>query len=808
MIRNYFKIAWRSLIKNKGTTFINLIGLATGFAITLLIVQYVNFERSYENTHPNADRIVRLTLNFLTGNSVTTQDSEMYPSVGQKLKAEVPDIEFYSRVYAIGEPNSPIQIGDQQFLMKDLYAVDADFFKMFNYELIYGNENNLFQRPNEAVITESTALKYFNRKDVVGEVIKSPGTGADILYNIVGVTHDSPINTHLKFDMLISYPTMLSDQEMLNRHGEKEESWESNNTYMYVQLIKGANYNHFTSSLEAFTSRLIDEKKIKSEEIIGQKIADIHLYSNKSFEPETNGDGESVFFLLGVAFLIIISAYVNYVNLATSKALDRAKEVGIKKVVGSTKNQLRLQFLTESILINALAGGLALLIVWTGKSTFLSISGLPQSFNLFENLSFWLLLFGFIFLGGILSGLYPAFILSAFKPSKVLKGNFSHSTSGTLLRKGLVVFQFSITIILLIQTFIVNEQLEFMRNMDRGVNMQQSIVIEAPSKNATENYSVFKEKLLANAIVKAVSISHTVPGQPSGSFSTTADIHITGVTPDDYHNFYITFIDTDYIPLLNIEILAGSNFDDNTIQKKREVIVNEEALKKWNILTPEDAINKELSFWGITWTIKGVVKNYHQHSPKSPFLPMIHIFNPTFRSLATVQFIGGSSSRNLAIVKDNFKTVYPESAFSYFFMDEEYNNQFIREDRFKNVFMILTAFSILVACLGLLGLASFSVVKRRKEIGIRKVIGASATQILFLLSKDFVKTILISVIISVPISYIIIKNWLNNFAFKIDLQLWMFLTPIVLVFLLVFFSVGINTLKAAIANPIKSLRTE
>ena len=579
MFKNYFKIAFRNLLRHKSLTFINLIGLSTGFAITLLIVQYVQFERSYENSHPNADRIVRLTLNYLTGNTVTTQDSEMYPAVGPKLKSEVPEVEKYTRVYAIGEPNSPMQIGEQQFLMKDLYAVDADFFNMFNYKLIYGNKNNMFEKPNEAVITESAALKYFNRTNVVGEVIKSPGVRGDILYNIVGVTHDSPPNTHLKVDMLISYPTMLADEEMLIRHGENEDSWNNNNSYLYAQLVEGADYNRFTTALADFSQRLIDEEKIKSEAIIGQKIKDIHLYSKKTFEPEPNGDANSVYFLLAVAFLIIISAFVNYINLTASQALDRAKEVGVKKVLGSTKSQLRIQFLVESLVINMLAGALAILLVSTVKYKFISLSGLPESFSLFSNPLFWVLLLTFILLGGILSGLYPAFILSSFKPSLILKGNFSHSIKGNLLRKGLVVFQFAITTILLIQTFTVNEQIDFLRGLERGVNVQNSIVVEAPAKNANENYSAFKQSLLANSNVKTVALSHTVPGQPSGALSTTADIRITGTTPDVYHNFYLTFVDKDYMSLLGVEMLSGSNFDESTTPQKREVIVNEKALE-------------------------------------------------------------------------------------------------------------------------------------------------------------------------------------------------------------------------------------
>ncbi|WP_461587989.1 ABC transporter permease [Winogradskyella sp.] len=808
MLRNYFKIAFRNLIRNRGFSLINLIGLSTGFAITLLIVLYVQFERSYENTHSNADNIVRLTLDYLTGETVTTEDSEMYPPVGEKMTSEIPEVEKFTRAYAIGEPNSPIQIGDKEFLMKNLYAVDADFFNMFNYELIHGSNTDLFQKPNEAVITESIAMKYFNRTDVVGEVLESSKAGGTILYNIVGVTHDSPPNTHLKIDMLVSYPTMLSDPEMRNRHGERKDNWDGNNAYMYVQLAKGTNYEKFEASLELFNKRLITEEKIENEAIAAQKITDIHLYSNKTFEPETNGDADAVLFLFIVSILIIVSAFVNYINLTTSQALDRAKEVGVKKVLGSTKSQLKVQFLVESIVMNVLAAVISLLLVGILKSQFITISGLPEAFTVFNKITFWGLLFGFVVIGGLISGLYPAFVLSSFKTSTILKGNFSHSVKGNLLRKGLVVFQFAITIILLVQTFTVNQQLDFIRNLDKGIDVERSIVIEAPTKNATENFSAFKQRLLANSNVSGVAMSHTVPGLPSGALTTTADIHITGTTPDKYHNFYLTFIDKDYIPLLDLELVSGSNFDESSTMQKADVIVNEEALKRWNITDPKKAIGKKLAFWGGEWPIKAVVKDYSQLSPKSPMIPMIHIFNNTFRSLASIKFIGGSPQQNLAQVKKVYDEIYPSSAFSYFFMDQEYDSQFKAEDRFKSVFMILSAISILIACLGLLGLASFAVTKRQKEIGIRKVVGASTATILVLLSKDFLKTVLISVVVSVPITYLLVDKWLNNYANKIDINIWLFVLPVLAVLAMVLFSISFKTVRAATANPVKSLKTE
>lgn len=458
--------------------------------------------------------------------------------------------------------------------------------------------------------------------------------------------------------------------------------------------------------------------------------------------------------------------------------------------------------------MNVLAYALGIIFIFIGKSTFISVSGLPENFSFISNFSFWLPLLVFVLIGGLLSGLYPAFVLSSFKPSSILKGDFSHSLKGAFLRKGLVVFQFAVTIILLIQTFTVNEQIDFLRGMERGVNVDQNIVIEAPIKNANQNYSVFKQTLLANANVKAVSLSHSVPGQSVAQLSTTADIVITGTTPDKYHNFYLTFIDKDYISLLGVDLLSGTNFSDAANASRRQVIVNEEALKRWNITKPEDAVGKKLAFWGGDWEIKGVAKNYHQQSPKQPLLPMIHIYSNTFRSLATVQFTGGTPSDNLALVKAKYTSIYPGAPFSYFFMDQEYDKQFKAEDRFKDVFMVLTCFSILIACLGLLGLASFSVAKRKKEIGIRKVVGASTATLLLLLSKDFLKTMLISVVISVPLTYLLVQNWLTNFAYKIDIHIWLFVIPILLVFGLVLVSISFKTVKTALANPIKSLRTE
>ncbi len=805
MIKNYFKIAWRNLVKNKSFTFINLLGLATGFAITLLIIQYVRFEYSYENTNRNADKLVRLTTDYMDGETVTAQDCETNPPLGPRMKKDMKEVANYTRAYPVGEPSVTIEIANQQHVLNRLLAVDTSFFSMFDIPVLDGTTNK-FDQPNQAVVTESTALKYFNRKDVVGEQLSIVFAQGSVLLNIAAVVKNSPPNTHLKFDMLLSYPTMLKDKAMLEEYRETEENWNGNNTFTYVSLNENTSFEEFELALNAFVTKLQKEFNSKEARFVAQRVADIHLHSNKPFEPEPNGDAKSVYFLLAVAILVIISAFVNYVNLATSKALDRAKEVGIRKVVGSTKTQLRIQFLIEAFIVNLLAGLFALFLVIIAKNKFIEVSNLPEGFTIFGDFFFWQTLVLFILLGVLLSGLYPALVLSSFKPSSVLKGSFSHSTQGEFLRKGLVVFQFAITVVLLIVTFTVTKQIDYMRTKDLGVKIDKTIVVNAPTtNNARSNYSVFKQALLSNSDIQSVALSGAVPGQLASQMSTTTGIHIS---KENNYNFYITGIDNDFIPLMGMELVAGENFKASTKLEQYNLIVNQEALRLWEIRDANEVIGKKLKFWGDEWTIIGVLKNYHQETAKSPHIPILHRFANDFDAFASIKFHNNNPKQQLAEIKEVYTSVFPGSPFTYFFMDKAYHNQFKADERFQSVFTVLTGFSILIACLGLFGLVMFTVSKRQKEIGIRKVLGASVLNIMTLLSSNFLKTVLISILVGMPITYILTKKWLENFAFRIELNWWLFTAPIVLIFVLVLVSISANTIRTAFANPVDSLKEE
>ncbi|SOE22050.1 putative ABC transport system permease protein [Spirosomataceae bacterium TFI 002] len=808
MLKNYFKIAWRTIIKDKSFTAINLLGLASGLAITLMIVQYVRFELSYEDVYPKADQIVRVTTDIYNGESLISQDCETYPPMAAMLKAEIPEVSNSTRAYPFGDPAVDVEINNKQYTINKVFAVDSSFFDIFDFQLLAGTKKGIMTGLREVVLTEKLAMSYFNTTNAVGKTLNVIRNKGKTLMTVVAVVPDSPANTHLKFDMLVSYPTMFSD------FGERENNWSGNNTLTYLELNKNADYDKFVTGLNSFTDRLHEKDLATDEQFIGQKIGDIHLYSKKDFETEPNNDAQSVYLLLIIAFLVIISALVNYVNLTTSKALDRAKEMGMRKVVGSTQSQIKAQVFIESILINVSAGVLAIVLIITIKDIFIETAGLPTTFSIFSDSFFWLSLVVFISVSILLSAIYPAYVLSSFKPSSVLKGSFSHSKKGTLLRKSLVVFQFGITIILMVQAYAVYNQLHFLRDSDIGINTEKTIVINAPQgEGIKDQFNSFKQNLLANSKVSSVAVSSAVPGQPEYELGTTTGINLAKVDKETNYNFYLNVVDSAYFDLMEISVIAGSNFNSNTVKginddETNEVIVNEEALRLWGIPTAKEAIGQELNFWDTRTLIIGVVKNYNQLSPKLPQIPMIHIYSPNNWDVASIKFNSGGAQEQLETVKAEYAKVFPGKPISYFFLDTKYDQQYKADERFQRVFGALTLFAIFIACLGLFGLATFTVVKRTKEIGIRKSIGASTSNVLLLLSKDFVKTVLFSMLIGIPISYLLVNKWLENFANHMEVSWWLFALPSVLILLLVIISISGKTITTALMNPVDSLRSE
>ncbi len=798
MFKNNIKVAIRVFQRDKVYSLINVVGMATGLAIALLILLYAQFEMSYESYNPNADRIVRITMDYLDGETLIDQDVETYPPLGPKIKAEFSEVEEFARTYGLDEVT--LNVDDKNFRESAVYAADPSFFEMFGYPFIQGTNESIFRDPMEAVLTESLALKMFGTTDIVGERILIPDMDQNL--HVVGVVKDSPANTHLKFNLMISFETMYRFDKDL------DTQWNNNNTYTYLMLNRPDQYPAFESNLSNLNDQLYELDLLREELVISQKIKDIHLYSDKSFEPEQNGDGTRVIFLVGVALMVIVIAIVNYINLSTAKAMDRAKEVGIRKVMGSTLGQLRFQFFTESLLVNLLAGTLAVLAMVLLFDFFRHTANLPTTFAFLDQVDFWLLLGVILATSTLISGIFPALILSSYQPVAILKGKYSHSKGGVLLRKGLVIFQFSITIFLLVQTLAANWQLDFMRTKDLGLNVNQTIVVRSPHTDELRGkFAAFKSDLLNQSTFSNVALSETVPGLPTSQQSTSTGINPVEALEDRNFNFYVNWVDEDYLATMQMKLIAGANFIAGS-KNENVVIVNEEAIRLWGYQSPEQAVGTKLDMWGDQRTIIGVIQNYQQLTAKTNYQAIVFNYSNDFNSYASIRTNTADLKSQLGMVAEIYESHFPAAPFDYFFLDQEFDKLYREDEQFQTVFGLLTGFAILIAALGLFGLASFTVSKRAKEIGIRKVLGAEVGQLMTLISKEFVWLVLISMLFAIPVAYMSVNDWLDGYAFRIEITPGLFIVPALGVLLVSFMAIFSKTLRVATANPVTSLRDE
>ena len=799
MIRTNLKIAYRILTKNPIFSGINILGLAAGLAISLLIICYAQFEFSYEGEIPLADRMVRITMDYLNGDVVIDQDAETYAPLGPRIKASCSEVEDFTRVESVG--STVIQVGEVYHNLSRLFAVDPSFFTLFGNPPRRMTTEKPFAAPYQMVITEDLAIRYFGHPQAVGQLVKVAGVKEP--FQVIGIINKPAPNTHLKYEALISFSTLVAEEEE-----DKEANWNTNNMYTYLLLQNEHQLSKLQEHLRALSKELEDAQTLKGEQVIAQPVKDIHLHSHKSYEPEANGYASSIYILLGVAFLVVFIAIVNYINLATAKSLDRAKEVGIRKVIGSSLVQLRWQFVAEAFLINIAAVFCAVLLMVGFIGAFKKIAGLPLSFSFVDDYYFWMIVASLTLLSTFLSAIFPALILSSFKPISVLKGRFSHSNFGINLRKALVIFQFAITTFLLIQTFAVREQIAFLKALDLGVDIEHTLVVQAPeTKEYQNNFKRYQDQLLHQPDVRSMAFSSCVPGLPTSQLSSTTGINLDGAIEEHNFNFYIYFVDHNFVPTLDIKLLAGDNFLEES-DNKGQILVNEESIRLWEIPSAQEAIGKKVDFWGEVRTIKGVVKNFHQLSAKSEHIPLIFNYSDRYHEMASIKLGPGDVSEQLAMVRSTFKEVFPHSPFTFYFLDEEFNKQYEADQRFQAVFRLLSGFAILIACLGLFGLISFTISRRGKEIGIRKVLGASISQIVTLLSKDLIRLVLISIFLAIPITYFLVEKWLLQYAYRIELNLWIFILPAVLVIGISMLTLFGKTYQFSLHHPATSMRDE
>jgi len=802
MLKNYLKVAFRNILRYKGYSLINILGLAIGMTACLLILYFVNFEKSFDRFHQNSDRIYRLRYERTDQKGQSVRFASCCPPAGLRIRKNYPEVEKVARVFRYRASVSHLE---NKFLEDRMYFAEPDFLEIFRYPFITGDPVNGIKEPNAAFISESTARKYFGDMNPMGKMLS---VDKKTSYKVNGVFKDIPANSHLKFDILLSY------QNLLQKFGkEVEDSWGDSGWYTYVLLKPNANPKTLEKKLPALVNAEFGEAlryyKLTCELPL-QRLNDIHLTSHFMVEHEVNGDKDIVNFLSILALFIIIIAWVNYINLSTARALTRAREVGLRKVSGATRSQLMLQFFFDTVILNVVALLTTFLLVILFMPWLRQITGTPAEYVIWFQPWFWISMVVLFIAGIFLSGLYPVIVLSSFKPVSVLKGKLGNSVKGISLRKVLIGFQFIMALGMLICTFTVFRQLEFMKSRDLGFSLDNKLIIKAPRVRNTafaSQLKTFREQLLKNPAISDFTVATDVPGRQvwwdAGG--------ITRVGANDNKNYQIVGIDYDYIPLFGLKLASGRNFSKDFPSDSSGLILNETASQWLGFANPEAAIGQQIDYWGKVYKVVGVLKNYHQQSVKQAFEPHIYRFMPTGRDVRGL-FVIKTNTLNmpatLAEIRKQFDDFFPDNPFEYYFLDEYFNQQYKADELFGRVFGIFSFLAIFVTGLGILGLSSFMVTQRTREIAIRKVMGADVSGIVSFLTKDFLVLILIAFVIAFPVTWFGINYWLESFALRMNLSVVLFLLPLVIVCIITIIIISLHVVKAALANPVESLRDE
>jgi putative ABC transport system permease protein len=803
MLKNYLRVVFRNLVKNKAFSFINIVGLAVGMAACLLILQYVSFELSYDNFNTKSARLYRINQDRYTGGKLSTQWAAGASAAGPAFKAAFPDqIEDYVKLMRTGQVM--IAHNDDKLVVKNNFLVGSSFFKMFNYKLLQGDANTALTEPGSMVLSATAAQKLFHGANALGQSIVLYGQ----TMKITGVMQDMPVNSHLNLEVIESYSTLKIIDPTPPTY-DREKQWYSDGYTTYVLLKPGVNVKSLEAKFVPIAKRGLANVPNEAAVYTLQPVKDIHLYSNRMMEVGANGDGKSVYLLLGIAIFVIVIAWINYINLATAHGMARAKEVGVRKTLGSAKSQLIAQFMLEAITLNGIAMLLAVMIIAACIPAFASLTGLTIGLSLFGGLKFWIGVLLIFLVGSALSGFYPAIVLSGYRPVEVLKGKLSTSAKGIVLRKGLVVLQFAASIFLLIGALTVYKQISFMQNQKLGVNIDQTVVIRSPLirvDSMKRDMRLFKEAALTLTSVKSMTISSDVPGSEVGN--NRGALRIAGQGENLNVQARVIATDVDFLKDYGIKIIAGRDYSKDYPSDEEALIINRSAAALFGYNKPQDIVGKQMIFGGKPHEIIGVTEDYHQQSLRDKYDAIIFDMSQYAYGNISVKINANNAAQTITALKANWAKTFPGDPFDYYFLDSHFNEQYKADQRFGRVFGIFTLIAIFVACLGLFGLVSYTIIQRTKEIGIRKVLGASINGILQLLYKDFAGLIVIAFVISAPIGWYAIHQWLNNYAFRIAINPLFFLLPFAIVVTIAFATVSWLSVKAALMNPVKSLKTE
>lgn len=803
----FVKLAFRNLTRSKVFSIINIFGLAIGIAASLLIFQYVQHEMSYDTFHEHLDELYRIRLDRYSQGELAETMATAPDALGPALKEVFPEIEQYA-ILSNYQLEGILSYEDQKFRLDKTYFCSASFFQMFSYPLIYGDQKTALAEPNAIVLSRSLANKFFGDSNPLGKILKLNNR---VQLKVTGISEDVPDKTHLKFKALISMETMFA------LYGENfRTTWWADVMLTYVKLVKGTKPEDFGRKLNDYIQKRFEKDfKAKNENMVFhvQAVKSIHLYSNYPQEADVNGNGKSVSFLLIISVLILIIAWVNYINLSTARSMERARDVGLRKVSGATRPQLIRQFLLESLLINAIAVIIALIIVEISHPYFSRLTGLNVTLELWRNPVFWLYFILVILLGSTLSGLYPAFVLSSFKPITVLKSKSIRSSRGALLRKALILFQFIISILLIAGTITINKQIEYMQTKSLGIDLEQTLIVKAPgSTDSTWNLrqKTFKTEMLSNPSIQKICASYFVPGDDV--WYTNGYIRKSNNDANASRTLNVIHVDPDFIPFYKLEIIAGRNFIEGNQSDFLCHILNRKAVELLGFSSPEEAIGQELETpnWNMTHKIVGVIENYHQESLREDFAPTIYtnLPHPRWAKQYSVKIHSENIKETIGFIEHKFMESFPGNVFEYFFLDSHFDNQYRADQEFGKTFGVFAFVAIAISIMGLFALALYFTVQRNREIAVRKVLGANLSGLFLLLSRDYFQLLALSLIIAYPLSYFIMNNWLEGFAYRIDIGWWFYTIPVLLMCVVIFTSVIYQIAKTAALNPVDALKYE
>jgi len=799
MLKNHLKIAYRNFVRQKLFSFINIASLTIGLACGILILFFIRYELSYDKYHDEAQHVYRAVREHQ--GEPTWYNSSEHP-LAASLKEDFPDVLKATRVKKNDEVGV-VEYNSKCFYEEGIYFADQDFLEIFTFPLLSGDMSTALEEPFSVLITQEMAEKYFGDEEPVGKVIQINEwySRKKQNYEIKGILKNIPENSHFTFDFIVSYNSLYS----LKRGGrDSVETWSYFEPKTYIKLASFANLKDLEGKFPAFLKKYKGEKSA-SERIHLQSLTDIHLGGNLRFELENNSDMRIVYMFSAIAFFIMLIACLNYVNLSVARSAKRTVEVGVRKVVGANKTQLVRQFLLESLVFSSLALMISFLLVDLVWLPFGSLIGRKLTLNPFQNLDMVLIFIGIAIIIGFLSGSYPAFFTSSFQPIQIIKGTQKiGSKSSAVFRNSLVVVQFVVSTILIICTFVIHNQLSYIRNRNLGFDKDQIITVYTLDGNLQRNPEPFKEGLLEYPNILGVSSSLDLPT----TIHRTSSLEWVEEGEERKSELYFTFIDSDYFNVYDMEIVKGRNFsEDFPTDKKQAIVINETASRN---LGWENPIGKQLKSQGIEWTIIGMVKDFHFKSLHSKIEPMIFTLINTNRGLDyfSIKVSPSNIPRTLGFIQKKWEKFSPEFPFQYTFLDERIDRDYKAEQRLGKSFNIFTMISLLVACMGLVGLASFISEQKKKEISIRKILGADLKNIIFLLANVYLKCIAVAVVIAWPIGYFVMSRWLKNFAYRTNIGIEVFLMSGLLAFVFALMTVSYQSIKAGVANPVDALRYE